>query len=248
MPRAPGSSRSGVDLAVPHDPDRRRRRRGQLVEAVVPAEDQGAAAPGGEDLGHHRRHPAVGAADRRGDRAGRVGQRTEEVEDGGDAHLAAGCAGVPHARVEHRREEEPDPGLLHAPGDGRGGQVDRDTRAPRARRPPPRTTTRRGPRAWRPALPRPAVTTAAIVEMFTVWAPSPPVPTMSTHSSGEVHRRRLGEHLGGEAGDLLGRLPLGAQRDGEGGDLDRGGLAGHHLAHGPGPCRRPRGPRGPAAG
>ena len=30
--------------------------------------------------------------------------------------------------------------------------------------------------------PAPAVTTAAIVEMFTVWAPSPPVPTMSTHS------------------------------------------------------------------
>ena len=69
--------------------------------------------------------------------------------------------------------------------------------------------------------PAAAVTTAAIVEMLTVCAPSPPVPTMSTQSSGELHRRRLGEHLRGQAGDLLGRLALGAQRDGERGDLDR---------------------------
>jgi hypothetical protein len=34
--------------------------------------------------------------------------------------------------------------------------------------------------------PAAAVTIAAIVEMFTVWAPSPPVPTMSTQSTGRL--------------------------------------------------------------
>ena len=43
--------------------------RGQLVEPVVAAEHPGVDAAAGEDPGHHRGHPAVGAADRLGLRA-----------------------------------------------------------------------------------------------------------------------------------------------------------------------------------
>ena len=45
------------DLAAVHPPQPRGGRRGQLVEAVVAAEDPGVDAAPGEDAGHHRRHP-----------------------------------------------------------------------------------------------------------------------------------------------------------------------------------------------
>ena len=72
------------------------------------------------------------------------------------------------------------------------------------------------------AAPAAAATSAAAVEMLNVWAPSPPVPTMSTTG---VRVRRDGHdvlaHRLGEAGDLVGGLALRTQRDEEAGDLRR---------------------------
>ena len=183
-----------------------------------------------------------------GHRPGRVGQRAEEVEDRGDAHLAPRAAGEAACRggTPARRRSRCRPPARSAPRRPPGGRW--RPRAPRARRRPRRTTTRPGRRAWRPAPPRRRRPRRPSSEMLTVCAPSPPVPTMSTQATGISHRRRLGQHLGRQTGDLLGRLPLGAQRDREGRDLHRGRLAGHHLAH------RPRGVGGgevaarPAAG
>ena len=56
----------------------------------------------------HRRHPEVGAADRRGHRPRRVGQRAEEVEDGARCRSRGAAPRRAHARVEDRREEEAD--------------------------------------------------------------------------------------------------------------------------------------------
>ena len=64
----------------------------------------------GHQLGELRaRH-----ADQLPRRAGRIGQRAEQVERGPDAEFAARRPGVAHRRVERRREKEPDAGLGEA--------------------------------------------------------------------------------------------------------------------------------------
>ena len=61
------------------------------------------------------------------------------------------------------------------------------------------------------ARPDPAVTSAAMVEMFTVWARSPPVPTTST--AGWLRATGVGpvQHGAHQAGQLRRGLTLGAQ-------------------------------------
>ena len=150
-PSAAGSSRSGVDLAVADHPDRRRGRGGQLVEAVVPPEDQRPPPRAGQDARHHGGHARVGAADRRGDRPRRVGERAQEVEDGGDAHLPprpAGEAACPGGTPARRRSRCRPPATQRATA-ARAGRWRRP--APRGRRRHPRTTTPPGRRAWRRA-------------------------------------------------------------------------------------------------
>ena len=46
--------------------------------------------------------------------------------------------------------------------------------------------------------------------------------------------QRVLQHCADESVDLLGRLPLGAQRHREAGDLRGGRLTRHHLVHSPG--------------
>ena len=103
----------------------RRGRGGELVEPVVAVDDQrplGAPAP-------RARRPCarpcgVGDADHLPADTGRVGQRAEEVEGGGDAELAPGGTGVAHRGVEPGREAEADAGLGHAAGHLVGAAVD----------------------------------------------------------------------------------------------------------------------------
>ena len=57
-------------------------------------------------------------------RLGRVGERAEHVDRRRTPSSRARRRGVPHRRVEHRREAEPDAGLVHARGHRRGRQVD----------------------------------------------------------------------------------------------------------------------------
>ena len=123
----------------------------------------------------------VGAADRGGRRAGRVGQRAEEVEDRADAQLAAGRGGVPERRGGRpaRSRSRCRPPRRSGRPRRRAGRSRR--RAPRARRPHREADDAARLPCLTTGTPAAAVTTAAIVEMLTVCAPSPPVPTMSTH-------------------------------------------------------------------
>ena len=79
------------------------------------------------------------------------------------------------------------------------------------------------------AQPAPAAISAAVVETLNVRRP-PPVPAVSSRSSRSIVDRR-GElaHRARQAGQLVDRLALRAQRDQEAGDLDLGDLAVHDL-------------------
>ena len=227
----------GLDLAVADHPHRRRRGGGQLVEAVVPPEDQrpaAAARPAPRPCTGAIR--AVGAADRRGHRPGRVGQRAEEVEDG--ARCPSRAAGRRRAacrggRPARRRSRCRPPATQRATAGGR--QVDGDAERLEHVGGARRTTTRPGRRAWRPGTPAAAVTTAAIVEMFTVCAPSPPVPTMSTQSSGSCTGVAWASISAARPATSSADSPLARSATAKAATCTGRRLAGHHLAH------RPRG-------
>ena len=93
--------------------------------------------------------------------------------------------------------------------------------------------------------PAAATTIAAIVDRFTVLAPSPPVPTTSTVSlpmtSGRDPARVL-EHGVGQLGHLARRRALHFHRHAEACDLCRGRRAGHDLVHRPGRLARATAP------
>ena len=200
----------------------------------VTAEDQRADAPVGQHLGHDPGHPRVGDADRLGGGLGRVGQRAEEVEDRRDAELATGHGRVPQRRVEPRREAERDARLVDARR--------RPGRGPRSMTTPSSSSRSAEPHAEDAArlpclttrAPVPATTIADMVEMLTVCARSPPVPQVSTAGPATSIRSARPSMAADQAGDLVGRLALGPQRDHEPGDLRRGRLAEHHLLHRPG--------------
>ena len=83
--------------------------------------------------------------------------------------------------------------------------------------------------------PAPATTSAAIVETLIECERSPPVPTTSIARGPELvaQRHELGgaEHRVEQSGQLVGRLALGSQRDGEGDELGRRRVAGEDRAH-----------------
>ena len=207
-------------------------RRRDFVEAVVSVDDEASlAAEVPEHGGEDRRQGGVVDADDLVARAGGVGQRAEQVEDGADADLAPRTDGELHRLVEHRRVEEADPGLAQAaldhvrPGldvhaellehvrraavraDGAVAVLgDRRARAGGDER-------RRGRDVER--VPRIAAGAAGV-----------------EHDLGAgLDAARLRAHDAGAAGDLLRRLALHAQRDDERRDLRRRRLAAHHLVH-----------------
>src|SRR5690606_12891864 len=97
---------------------------GQLVQAVVAAEDQAGRASYGQDTGDDLGHRPVVDADRGGGGQGRVGQGRQEVEHGGDAEFAARPGGVLERRVEDGGEAEGDAHLFGHLRDGGGREVD----------------------------------------------------------------------------------------------------------------------------
>ena len=167
---------------------------GELVEAVVAAEHQRGAAPRGEDVSHHGRHPGVGNADRLGRRLRGVGERAEEVEDGRHAELAPGGRGVAQGRVEERREAEADAGLPHAVGDERPARRSTTTPSSSSRSAEPQAEEAARLPCLTTRAPVPATTIAAMVEMLTVCARSPPVPQVSTAGASTWIRLRMVEH------------------------------------------------------
>ncbi len=181
------------DGAVPDLPDRRRGRRGEFVETVVAAEEQHVDGPALPLPGANTSaitgairglpQPIALAAGWAGLVSG-----PRKLKTVGMPSSRRGGTGVPVGRVVDRREAEPDADL----GDGASRPR---LRAARWRTPSPSSRSA-APHlldaARLPCLttgaPAPAMTMAAIVEMLTVLARSPPVPTMSTARSGTCTR------------------------------------------------------------
>ena len=114
-PTSVGSRVELGDRAVAHPPHRRGRGEGELVEAVVTAEDGCRAAAAREDPGDERGDPGVGHPDGGVGGLRRVGQRAERVERGADPEVAAGHRGVAHRGVEGVGEAERDAGRARRP-------------------------------------------------------------------------------------------------------------------------------------
>ena len=227
-----------VDLVLAHRARRHladevRPARRELVDPAGAVDDERAVGVEPDERLGDRPHELgrVDAEDLR-PRAGGVRERAEHVEHRTRGELAADRAprgasrdGAPARRGSRSRARRST--ARPAPAAARAR-----SRAPRARRPSPRPTTPRGCRASRPPAPAAAATSAAAVEMLYVFAPSPPVPAVSTRSSrfGLTASDVLAHRLGA-AGDLVGGLALQPQRDEEAADLRRRRLAGHDLAH-----------------
>ena len=196
----------------------------------------------GEHLGHHRRHPRVGTADRAGDRLGRVGQRAEEVDDRGYAQLAARTGGVPEAGWNTGAKQNPMPTSATQRGDAVGRQVDGHAerlehvgRAARGRRRAVAVLDdRRSRRGDDDGGHRRDVDRVRLVA-----AGADDVDGRSRNDDAPgVPQHRLGQ-----PGDLRGGLALGPQRHGEAGELRGRGLAGHEPGPSPRRCRPRRGAR-----
>ena len=234
MPRAAGSTVARRHDAVVHQPRLRRGGRGQLVEPVVAAEDPRVDAAPGQHARHDRRHPGVGAADRLGRGLDRVRERAEDVEGRGDAQLATRHGSMAERRVEGRREAERDPDLLGEAGDPVGRQVETD----------PQGLQHVG---------RAGLAGGGAVAVLDHAGSGAGGHDRSHGRDVDAHgavtagtddvegapgdRQRRGDvvHRVEQAGDLVDGLALGAQGDGETGDLGRCRGAGEHLSH------RPRG-------
>ncbi len=237
----------------------------QTLEVVVVVSSSRPSSPRNTQASTPRRAntPAITGAIRRSaqpiacaSRAGRVGDRPQEVEAGPDAQVAAGAGRVAQSRVEGGREAEGDAGLVGDPTDVVGGQVEPDAElledvgAPRLR----------GGRAvavldhldagagghdrrHRRDVHRERAVTAGADHV--------------EHPTVDRERGRGGVHRVDQALHLVDGLALGAQRHREPGDLGRAGLAGEDLPHRPRrllraevgtPDQRPEhlGPGGPA--
>src|SRR5690348_15495663 len=95
--------------------DARRRGERDLVYAVLTVDDEGAlAAEPQQRLAHQRQQARMGDAEHLIARAGRVGERPQDVEDGTDADLAARGADVTHGGVVGGSKHEAEADALDA--------------------------------------------------------------------------------------------------------------------------------------
>jgi hypothetical protein len=166
--------------------------------------------------------PRVGHADRlRRRRAGLV-SGPSTLKTVGTPRSRRGTAAWRMPGVEHRREAEGDAGLLEARPDGGGRQVDHHAeRLEQVGR-----AARRGGRAVAVLDDRHAGAghdQRAMVERLTVLDGRPRC--RRCRRRGPDRHGAASSSMTRPAGDLLGRLALGAQRDHEAGDLRGRGLA-----------------------
>ena len=91
-------------FAVDSLPQAARGRDGQLIQAVITAENQGVVAALRKDVSHLLSHDRVSNADSRGLHASRVRHGSQVVERGRNTEQAAGRAHVAHCRVESHRK------------------------------------------------------------------------------------------------------------------------------------------------
>ncbi len=187
---------------------------------------------------HGRQHPrgevGVGHTDELAAHLAGVGHRSEQVEDGRDPDLTAGRRGETERRMEPRREAEPEAGLLDAAADGGRAELDRHAErfehvggaAQRGR--PARAVLAHGhagagrdERGHRRHVDR---VRAIATGTDDVDRPLPQVVA-------ERDEVGVGEHGVEHPRELLGRLPLGAQRDDEPDQLRGGRVTGQDRVH-----------------
>ena len=156
---------------------------GQLVDAIGSVDDEGAfGAERCQSSAHQQNLAGREYANDLRARAGGVGERADEIEDGPEAERAAQRPQSLHGRVIERREEEDEAGLAQAL-DGQLGPSSMGTpRASSTSAAPQREVTARLP-CLATLAPAAAATSAAPQEMLKVCGPPPPVPTQSTSSS-----------------------------------------------------------------
>ena len=105
----------------------RRSHRAQLVQPRLAVYDKRADMTKFlQRLDDERNQRGVGDADQLPAHAGRVGQWTEDVHDGGEPQFSADRPHVPHRRMEQGGEHEDHPRLLEDPPHLFGAELDAD--------------------------------------------------------------------------------------------------------------------------
>ena len=128
--------------------------------------------------------PRIGDADHLASGARRIRERPDHVHDRRNAELAAHRADVPHRRMHERREHEHDARALERARHGaRPARRSRRRAASRTSALPHCVVNERLP-CLATRTPAPATSSAAAVEMLKVLIVPPPVPQVSTRSSG----------------------------------------------------------------
>ena len=213
--------------AVPNLDHRRRRRHRELVEAVVGVEHHGVfSAELGEGRCHQGLHLGSPHAEHLATDTGRVGERSEQIEDRPHPESLAdrapprpwpgGAAG--------RRERRSRPRRASSVRASRS----RSSRTPSASRTsadPHRDETDRLP-CLATGTPPAAATRAAAVEMLIVSAPSPPVPQVSMAPAGAATRRARARMARAAAATSVPDSPLARSATSMAGDLS--GLESSH--------------------
>jgi hypothetical protein len=200
----------------------------------VPVHDERSLGPELREHARHLvRHAGIAHAQHLPAHARRIRERPEEVEHRRHAQLPAGGNGMPHRRVETRREAEADPGLVHAAGNCGGLEIDGDAErleeisAPARRRGGAIAVLAHlhaGPgddeRRDRGHVDRMTAVTARAAGV--------------DYASHVLQGHRLGGSVHGlqEPDDLVDGLALHPEGDDERRDLGGGGVSGEYLAHG----------------
>ena len=235
------TERHGVDVeradaaVVGEGQHRRGPGRRQLVEpAAVDHPDVGRTV-GAQRRQHALGEARVGDADHLAAHPPRVGHRSEQVEHQRDPDLAACRSGEAERRVEPGGETEPDPGLLDAAHHVVGRQLDRHAERFQHVR---RAALRRG--AARPVLAhrhaggggdeRGHRRHVDRVRSIAAGADDVDRPRPATRRSSGTSVAAP-EHGVEQPGQLVGRLALDAQGDGEGDQLRRRRAAGQDRLH-----------------
>ena len=227
--------------------DGRRGGDGELVEPVVAVEHQRPLdAERGERAHDPLGHDRVGHADGAAGRAGRVGERAEEVEGGRRARARAAPArrsASPGGTAARSRTRCPTSRTQRATPSG-----------PRSITTPSASSTSTEPHfddAARPPClatfaPAAAATIAAMVDTFTVPAPSPPVPQVSTSGPSTSARSTCSANssiVRTSAASSPAVSPLARRPTANAGDLRVGGVTREDRPTSPARSGRRAGPR-----
>ena len=228
-PELGGDDRVGADLLPVDLDDPRGGARRHLVESVLPGYHQRPVdAETRQCTGDRLEVARIRDSDQLPARAGRVGQRPEEVEDRPHGQLAANSGHETGRLVMRGSEHEAEARFVDAPSDGGGVEVD-----PRSQRLQQVGGARRAPRRAVAVLGDRAAGAGGDQRRrrrHVEAAPAATRPRRVQKVRGErVDVDRQLAHRARQPGELVDRLALGAQGDQKAGDLRRRHRAAHDL-------------------